>query len=231
MNNNPHAGHRERVRAEFIANPINEHTPPHKILEFLLFYSIPRRDTNEIAHALMNKFHTLSNVFDATSEELLSVDGVGESTVALLKNLLPVARLYEADKSSAVTKLSTFEEMGNYILKKYIGITDEHLSMLCLDNRGKILGFEFLAKGDIESVGVSTRKIIAFAMRCNATSCVLAHNHPGGIAIPSNEDLIITASVKKTLFDIGVRLIDHIIIANSDFVSMRLSRDYSYLFK
>ena len=231
MAKNPHDGHRKRLRAEFLKNPINDATPPHKVLEFLLFYSIPRHDTNEIAHALMEKFHTFSNVFDASEEELLSVEGVGENTVALIKNILPIARIYEADKHSTGLLLRDYNTIGEFILRKYAGIADEHFSILCLDNSGKLLGFEMLNEGDISSVGVSTRTVLETAMRTRATSCVIAHNHPSGIALPSGEDIAITRNLKAILFQIGVRLVDHIIISGNDFVSLRLSADYKSIFE
>ena len=95
-NANPHEKHRQRVRKEFLENGFSDATPPHKILEMLLFYSIPRKDTNEIAHALLNRFGSISGVVDATPTELMSIDGIGESSVALIKLLIPIFRQYKS---------------------------------------------------------------------------------------------------------------------------------------
>ena len=230
MEDNPHKGHRERLRNEFLKNGINQNTPQHKVLEFLLFYSIPRIDTNKLAHDLLKKFHTIGNVFDASEEELLSVKGIGQNTVTLIKSIVPIAKFYMDDKSIAGTILENSDEIGNYIFKKYIGFTDETLTLLSLNNRGKVLGFDILGHGDINSVGVSTRKVMECVMRSKATACVLAHNHPSGIAIPSDEDIEITKALKSMLFGIGVRLVDHIIIVNDDFVSLKSSMNYKKIF-
>ena len=101
---------------------------------------------------------------------------------------------------------------------------------MCLDTKGTLLSFEFLCEGDITSVGLSQRALAKEALKTNATAVVLCHNHPNGIAVPSDSDISLTEQSAKTLSNIGVQLIDHIIVADTDFVSMAQSEQYGYIF-
>ncbi len=230
MGKNPHAGHRKRMRKELLGNGINENTPPHKILEFLLFYSIPVQDTNVLAHRLLDKFGTISAVFDADEAELLKVEGVGPITASLIKSLIPIFRYYEADKRRAGVKLETYSAMGEYLLDCYVGYPSETISLLSLNGMGKVLGLDIIGTGDTTSATINTRVLLNTAMRRNATVCVLAHSHPGGIPLPSENDIEATKIVKTLLQSINIKLADHIIIGDNDYVSLKLSQRFIELF-
>lgn len=225
-----HDGHRERMRGEILKNGINESTPPHKILEFLLFYCIARKDTNLIAHALIDKFGTLSGVLDAPIQEIAAVEGMGESSALFLKSIMPVARIYMGEKANTRSAFRNIDELGEYALKQYAGRSFEQASIISLDGKGKLLGFDFLPEGDLSSVGISFRDVIGILIRHNAVAAVLVHNHPSGIALPSMKDGEITKSLADTLKNIGVYLVDHIIVAGGDFISMAQSKDYEHIF-
>ncbi len=230
MANSIHDGHRDRMRKEIMKNGINESTPDHKVLEFLLFYCISRKDTNPIAHALIDKFGTLSGVLDAPIQEISAVEGMGESSALFLKSIMPVARKYLSEKSNAPSVFRGVDELGEYAVKQYTGQTNERASIISLDGKGKLLGFDFLSDGDVSSVGISFRDVIGILIRHNAVAAVLVHNHPSGIALPSRNDSEITKSLANVLKNIGIYLVDHIIVGNGDFVSMAQSRDYSDIF-
>ena len=225
-----HSGHRERVRKDIIRNGFDENTPPHKILEFLLFYCISRKDTNPLAHKLIDRFGSISGLLDAPLEEIAAVEGMGESSALLIKSILPIARIYYVEKANETPSFTSIDEIGEYALKQYIGITTERAAVIAFDGKGKLLGFEFLLDGDISSVGISLRDTVARLIKLNAVSAVLVHNHPSGIAVPSPTDAAVTQKLSETLANSGIYLIDHIIVGFNDFVSMAQSKDYSYLF-
>lgn len=231
MPENKHEGHRERVRRDFLENGFSETTPPHKILEMLLFYSIPRRDTNEIAHELINTFGSIQGVFDAPIDQLLKVKGITENTVALLKMILPIASIYRAEKVNHDKNFTSTNQIGDYLLEKYLCYTKETVAITSFNGKGQILGFDVLAEGDSSSAELSIRKILEIVMKRNPVCVVLSHNHPSGFAIPSNEDLALTNKLFTLLANINVRLLDHIIIANNDYVSLAQSRDYKAIFQ
>lgn len=228
--NNPHKGHRERVREEFLASGFSNATPPHKILEMLLFYSIPRKDTNEIAHALLDKFGSFDAVFKASVYELTQVKGVSEYTAALIKLILPICRKYMESHHETQDIPRTMDYVCDYLMNKYIGFTDEVFALTTFNNKGGIIAFDILSKGDISSVGVSSRNVVQKVIERKASAAVISHNHPNGKAFPSNEDVAITIRIYDALAHIDVKLFDHIIISEDDCVSMTQSQKYHHIF-
>lgn len=224
MDKNLHKGHRDRVKKKFLKNGFTEGTPKHEILEMILFYSVPRKDTNELAHKLLEKFGSLVGVLNAPSSELEKFPGITENTAVLFKMIMEVARVYAAESVSKETIFGSLDEIGTYLMGRFAGITEEQFAVLSLKSNGKFIAYDIVGKGDISSVSVSTRKIIEIIIERKATSVVLAHNHPGGLALPSGPDLENTKNIREALKHIGVHLIDHIIIADGDFVSIAQSK-------
>lgn len=230
MKQNLHSNHRERVRNEFLKNGFDDSTPPHKILEMLLFYSIPRKDTNKLAHELINRFGSLSGVFDASSSQLLNVPGLGENSVALIRLIPQIFRSYCNDKVEAPIVFKNISEIGNFLVTKYFTFTEEVFAVTSLTRSGKFISFDILERGDIESVGISMRKLIETVIEKKARCIVISHNHPSSIALPSNEDIALTERISQAVESIGVTLIDHLIITCDDYVSLAQSKQYCYLF-
>lgn len=230
MKKNVHEGHRERVKKQFLKEGFPEHVEPHKVLEMLLFYSIPRKDTNVLAHELLQTFGSFSGVFDAPCEELLKVPGVTLNTVCLIKMIMPIAKLYLTDRKNGTVILPTRQEACEHLFHRFLGETNEIAMMMCLDNKGKLLSCDVIGHGDINSVGVSARKVLELAIKHGATSVILAHNHPRGLALPSNGDLKTTIKIAEALQHIGVYLIDHIIVADDDYVSMAETDKFAGIF-
>ena len=219
---NLHEGHRKRMRERFIKSGLDDFAP-HYVLEFLLFYSIPRGDTNPIAHRLIDSFGSLSGVFDATPEELMKVKGVGESTAILISMVPQMARKYLEDKADSVNVMGGCSDIGAYLLPKFVGRTNEALMMVSIDNKNKIISCSVVAEGTVDSAKVSRRRVMEEAMKVNATRVILAHNHPRGVAVPSSEDVVMTREIGKLFAQVGIELVDHIIIADDDYVSMAAS--------
>ena len=217
--NNVHGGHRARLREQFLRSGLDSMSDV-QVLELLLFFAIPRRDTNPIAHRLLERFGSLSAVFEAPVTELSRVEGVGESA-ALLLNLVPqAARRHLIDRAKFEQVLDTTEKCGRYLLPFFHGERDEVVYLLCLDAKCKVLDCRMLFRGGVNTAGVSVRKIVEAALTYNATSVVLAHNHVSGIALPSREDEATTRQIRTALDAVGILLADHIVVADDDFVSM-----------
>ena len=217
--NNDHEGHRQRLKERFLECGIDDFEP-HNVLELLLFYAVPRKDTNLLAHDLINKFGSLSAVLDANPKDLMKVDGVGENTAAFLTMIPQVARKYFEDKTKEAVVIKSRYDLGKYLIPKYIGRTKEALMLVAMDNKNKILSCRIVSEGDVSSAQISKRKIMEEAIRLNAAKIALAHNHPSGILIASPDDIDMTNSIREMLSHVGITFYDHIIVANNDFVSM-----------
>ena len=214
-----HDGHRSRVKRRFLESGLDgfdEHTK----LELLLFYSIPRSDVNPLAHRLLSKFGSISGVFDAPIEELMAVDGVSENTATLIKLVPQMARQYMISKASFEDILVTTEKAGAFLVPFFVGERDETVYMVCMDAKKKVLSCKRLFTGSPNISLLSVRKIVENALTYNATYVIIAHNHPSGIALPSREDIDTTIRIREALAGVDVELVDHIIVADEDFVSV-----------
>ena len=216
-----HDGHRQRLIQRFLEEDL-DNFEPHNVLELLLFYAIPRKDTNELAHVLIDTFGSLKGVFDAPYEELIKVTGIGPNTAALLKLVPSLTRTYYSSDARSII-LDTSEKSGEYFLPYYIGQTEEVVRLACLDAGGKVISNQILHRGSANAAEVNMRKIVNIALRNNAMGVILAHNHPGGLPLPSEEDVATTKSIRDALMPMGILLMDHIIVAGQDYVSMARS--------
>ena len=218
-----HDGHRKRLKAQFLAHGEDFHD--HQLLELLLCYAIPQGDVNELAHMLLGQFGSLAGVLDASPDDLRKVPGVGENTVVLLKLIPAIAARYLASRTSAEVILSDSATLHALFTPYFFGARNEKSFLACFDSKGKLLGVRPLSEGTPNANEISLRKITTEALALNATVVVLAHNHPSGVAVPSSSDEAATRQVAEALRTIGVRLVDHIVVADRDFVSMADSGD------
>ena len=221
-----HDGHRLRLKERFLAEGLDGFTDV-QVLELLLYYCIPRKDTNELAHELINRYGSLSQVLDTGFKELMGVPGVAQGAATFL-TLLPAAyRRYHVNKGQREEKpLLTIDACGQYLMDYFRGRTNETVYLLCMDAKCKPLCCVKLGEGGVNSAGVSVRRVVEAALGANATTVVLAHNHPSGIALPSNEDIMTTRRVATALSAVEVTLADHIVVADEDFTSMVQSGYY-----
>ena len=227
--NNMHEGHRDRLKERFLKEGFDTFEP-HNILEFALFFVIPKKDTNELAHILINEFGSLSGVFNAPIEELMQIKGIGKHAACYLKMLPELARKYYEDEAHDVTILNSTEKAGAFFVPKFIGRTDEHIIIAVLDGRCKVLNCSTLSSGVVNEVNVSIRKIIELNMKYKAVSAIIAHNHPGGVALPPEADIETTWQICNALRMVNVKLLDHIIVAGNYYVSLRDSKKYCKIF-
>ncbi len=226
----PHSGHRSRMKERYRVTGMNGFSQ-HEKLELILFYTNPRGDVNPLAHRLMEKYHTLSAIFDAPFEELKNIEGVGEHTATFLKLIPDLCREYMIEiESGSQTKLVTSQDICNFVRYRFIGIKEEVLYAVYMDNTCKVLKCEQISQGNVSSLNINVRKLTEIALSCNATTVAIAHNHPGGALHPSAEDLEATIHIVETFKNLGIQLSDHVIISGNNYLSLRQSEEYCYVF-
>jgi DNA repair protein RadC len=212
-------GHRERLRQKFLTHGMDV-LQDHEVLELLLFYAVPRRDTNALARSLLKQFGSLSAVLEASAADLCTVAGIGEHAATLLQMVRPLARRYQVSRADKGICLTTTRACGEFLLPYFFGATEEQIYLLCLDAKCKVLACRLLHSGSVNSASVPLRKAAEIALGCGAASVVMAHNHTCDVAVPSKSDIETTEAVKATLAALDVFLADHIIVGSSDFLSM-----------
>lgn len=222
-------GHRKRMKEQFMASVRDDEFPDYQLLEMLLFYALPRVDTRETAKKLINKFGSFANVFSADAEELKSIKGVTENLMVFLKLVLVASRRYHVSVMEG-QKFKTVKDYGEFLLEQYDGVKTEMMSMISLTSTHKFISFDVISTGETDSVTVSARKIVEKVLKNKAHSVIIAHNHPSGIAIPSVSDAEATVTIKRLLSQVGVHLIDHVVLENDDYVSMAQSAEYTHIF-
>lgn len=227
---NPHDGHRERMRMLFLRNGA-ENMEPHQVLEMLLHNVIPRCDTNEIAHRLIERFGSFSGVLDARLEDLAEVKGLGMKSAVFLKMIPGISRVYINDKYQNGRTVRSMEDIGDFLLHLFAGCTNERFYMVCMDRTCRIQQTILIDEGTMDSVMVDTRKVVEAALSSRAAGIVLAHNHPQGFAIPSDRDVATTIRLVEGLAVINVAVYDHIIVADNDYVSLAQSKQYRNIFQ
>ena len=217
-----HDGHRERLKERFRTEGLDGFTEV-QVLELLLFYSVPRKDTNEIAHALLEKFGTLAQVLDANPADLEKVPGMGSNSALFLKLLSAAGRRYQISRTESASILRTVEQCGAYLQPRFFGRKHEAVFLLCMDAKCKVLACKQVGEGSVNSAGVPIRRIVETALSANATMVVLAHNHPSGLALPSADDIQTTKRLAVALDTVEITLIDHLVFSDDDYVSMAQS--------
>ena len=201
-----HEGHRQRKKEQFREHGLDAFAD-HEALELLLYYAIPRQDTNPIAHHLLERFGSL--------------EGVGENAATLIRLLFPLCRRVRTSGGRHEVIFNTRENIGAYFIELFLGERREVFYEACLDAKGKLLACYRLAEGSPDQVTINMRRVVENALNANASLVVLSHNHPSGVALPSKEDNQTTLQIKRALADIGVQLVDHVIVADGDFVCLR----------
>lgn len=221
-----HEGHRERLKERFRREGLDGFDELY-VLELLLYYCKPRVDTNPLAHKLLDHFGSLSRVLDASTEELEKVDGVGKNTSTLLTLIPQVCRYYQIKQSEPGKILRTIEQCGSFLVPYFYGREHETVFMLCLDAKCQVICCKKVGEGSVNSANIPIRRVVEMALSANATTVVLAHNHPSGLAIPSADDIQTTHKVAQALQSVEIILADHIVVSKDDFVSIVQSKYYA----
>ena len=211
-----HEGHRERMRKRFLQHGLSSFDD-HNVLELLLFYAVPRLDTNELAHRLLDMFGSLDKVFEALPEDLMRVSGIGENAAALIRLVPEVTKRYLIAQESGDRVLTDRESIGRFLIPRFMNQRVEIVLLLCLDAKMKVTSCRQVGTGGLNSASFSIRDIVQQCLTHNARFAVLAHNHVNGVAIASNEDLYATGEVMKALDMVGVKLLEHFIVTGEDY--------------
>ena len=217
---NIHAGHRERLKTKYLTHGLDSFTDVEAI-ELLLFYAIPRRSTNELAHALLNRFHSFRGLLEAEQNDLAEVPGIGENAALLIHLIRDLSCRYQVAANPKGAVISGSAEAGAYLMPYFPYRREECSVMLCLDTAGRVIECHRLAEGSPGMVGLPVRELVELALRDKAARVILAHNHVSGVALPSGADVDTTGRLYRLLRMIEVELMDHIIVGEGDFVSMR----------
>ena len=236
---NIHKGHRKRVWRELTRTGIDESTPPHKVLELMLFFTIPRKDTNELAHIVLDHFgNSFSRLMEASVEEIMeasqtdckNIPKITEYTASHIKLILDFAKYYYHSKAAEERRLFGRMEATDFLVKKLMDTRVEAAYLLCLDNVGRFLDCSKIGEGSELAVALSSKHLFDKISKIGATQVIIAHNHPKGVALPSTADIESTNRINQALRAMGVKLLDHIIVADNDYVSLHDSANYNYLF-
>ena len=225
-----HEDHRKRVKERFLKDGI-ENMPDHEVLELLLFFSIPRKDTNALAHELIDHFGSLNCVLEASAEDLMQVNGIGETSAALITLTFQLTKKYL--KNASDKKLKKYDgpdSVKELLMSKYLGAREEMVFMLSLDFDDNILAVNKIAHGTFSAANIDKRFVLETAFRNKARSVVLIHNHVNGLPVPSRDDLNTTKAVGDFFQGVNVHLLDHLIYTDEDIFSMAQIKKFAPLF-
>ena len=215
-------GHRDRLRERYLEEGMDS-LQDYEVLELLLQFAIPYRDTKGTAKQLIDHFGSLPEVLDATYDEIIdaNIPRVKDTAATLITLIKGIENRYHKSKGRERSYIRSTLDAGQICCSMYHNQTDESVRILCLNARGKIIKRDEVAKGDVNAVHFPVRKIVETAVLSKAVSVILTHNHPGGTLSPSREDLDATEAAKAALSTIGVRLLDHLIVSGDDYYSLR----------
>ncbi len=216
---------RDRLTKRFLLRSPDALTDA-ELLELLLRFT--GDGAGERAEAVLARFPNIAAVMEADTEALSTVSGLSENDVLLLRLVPELHRRYFLSRTQTEERLTDSAAFGRYLLPYFYGARDEMVYLLSLDAAGKVLNCRLLGHGSVNSANVPARRLVQEALGANATAVVLAHNHPSGIALPSKEDVELTLRLRDALDVMDILLLDHIVVADDDFVSMR---DSGYLFR
>lgn len=216
---NPHKEHRQRMKNRFLSTGFDSFEK-HEMFEMLLFYAIPRRDTNLIAHRLLERFGSVSAVFDAPIEKLCETQGVSEHTAILIKMIPLFAREYTYDIDCEKKAFSDYFELGNFFVSKFLGETKEKLYAAFFDNGMHLIDCIKLSEGNMNSTDANIRALSYNAISLNCSFVALAHNHPNALPIPSASDLDVTKACRLALKLVDVELVEHYIVSGNRFMGI-----------
>lgn len=210
-----HDGHRARMRQRFAQTGL-EGFADHEILELLLFYAIPRRDVNPLAHTLLDTFGSFQNVLEASPEQLRQVPGMGENAASLISMIVPMFRRYSASVASERVPIRNRLDCKRYCLSLMAGRQKEHFYVIGLNASSDVCGTALICTGDLSEVPAYPRQVMQAVLRMNAHSVIFCHNHPGGTLQPSPADIEATVMLIEALQTVNVFVLDHVIFSRDD---------------
>jgi DNA repair protein RadC len=187
----------------------------YELLELLLTFAIPRRDTKLLAKKLLERFGTLARVFEADPAILEEVDGIGRQAATLISLIRPLATRFLKTTTSLKTTLRSTADASEYFQAKLKGLPEEEVHVAFVNAKNAVTATECLQQGTVDQSAVYVRKVIERALAHKASGFILAHNHPSGDPTPSAHDRELTQAVKAAAATVGIRFLDHLIIGDT----------------
>lgn len=222
-----HNGHRERMRSKILDNHV-DFLLDHELLEVLLYYALPRRNTNDIAHSLIKSFGTLSNVLNAKPEQLMLIPNVSERTVTLIKIFDEMIKRVNQVLRTPKMRVSSTGSLRFYFEQFIKDAPDEELFIAYIDDSMEVFAYDCITIGSSAKVETKMREIYENILRKNPYKVALSHNHPYTTCAPSREDISSTVKIKIFLKLLNVELMDHIIFGNDGYCSIGTTVDEIY---
>ena len=227
---NIHKDHRKKVKDRFFECGFTG-MPDHNILEAILFLGIPQKDTNPIAHELIDTFGSFSGVLEAKKSDLLKIKGMTESAAFAIMSYLPVNRRYIESLQKKKPVFETDDQLVDFLRPMFFEkSTIERVFVLCFDSKNRLIACRNICDGDISSALFDVRELTRVVLEVNAQKIIVAHSHPHGIALPSREDIATTKLIYEMMKFIKVHLDDHFIVTDTGYMSMAKSRHYTHIF-
>ena len=190
----------------------------HEILEMLLFYSIPRVNTNETAHRLIDRFGSMAGLMNAKRHELLTVPGIGEQSADLILLMSEYYHRTASEADKVPTSFKDLDDVGRYAVKLLDGLSRERVIVLLLTNDYRLIATHQISEGSVNCSDVDIRQIMEYAILAKASHIVLAHNHPDPILIPSREDESVSISLMHAASTLGINLWEHVLVSDGKYL-------------
>lgn len=219
--NKPHyLGHRQRLKTKFKEAGFNNFAD-YEILEYILTFALARKDTKPLAKELIKNFGSIKQVFDADIEALKKIRGISEHTALLISCFSRFAKMYSYMEIKEGGQLSSPKAVADYLISQFGGEKNEKFYAVLLNSGNKVIECLEIEKGTVNKSIVFPRKVAQAALSYNASAVIIAHNHPGGTLKPSQNDIDATTAVKNALHAVDVSLLDHIIVAGKNYLSLK----------
>lgn len=216
---NLHKEHRKRMRERYLTSGIDSFST-HNIVEFMLFNVIPRKDTNETAHKLLNYYGSFANILDADYYDLIQREGIGVYAATFIKLLPDLFRIYSIDKASTGTVYDKVDKIAEFLISYYTAITKEIIVVILLNNKNAMIDCVKIHEGSVSSGFVNPDMIAEIVFTRKATNFILAHNHPNGDPQPSTEDILATRMINNAFSMFNIKMLEHYIIAGTRYTTI-----------
>jgi DNA repair protein RadC len=216
-------GHRKRLRQRFVKSGFSGFAE-HEIVELFLTLCLPRKDVKLRAKALLQKFDSIRGIFDASVDELVQIEGIGTVASIAIKMVKSFAEIYLRENiPTDRCIINNYERLEKFWRLRLGGLKNEVFEVALLNARLELLkdGVVRLEEGVVDRTHAYPRKILEYALRNHASAFIIAHNHPSGSVLPSDNDCILTKKIEKAAESLELHLIDHVIVAHHEIFSFR----------
>jgi DNA repair protein RadC len=218
---NDHSEHRKRLRERFLQNNFDGFHS-YEVLEFLLTFIFRQGDVKPVAKDLINCFGSFSAVLDAEPSEIAKIKGMGENSAVALSAMRNALKYYFSDSvKQNKLQMTKMSDLIEFVRSQISNRKNEVFMGIFLNAKNEVLHFAEISEGTLSQVSAYPRKIVESALKLQATSIILAHNHPDGVAAPSDTDVNMTNEIRQALHIVDIYLQEHIIIANQEYYSFR----------